>query len=321
MSRRAAIALAGLLAACGPAAEPAKPAPSPSAGPAASASASAQAASSAGASPAGDASAAADASAAPSAPSAAGERGRPKRQRPVLRFWAWDGPADGPAITGKRAWTAIAEGAATDRDRRVFVSVEDFAKVDGKNNLFTAPFGDIVSPVALAANLAPPAKLGAGDPVFAENDSDSSFGRVTKVSGDTVTMSYAFGELESELDAPKAEVVLVDGTLKLGAPVAFKAGGKWSAGRFLAKTADEAWVAPHWVDNDPVVRLKLADVRAIDAAKALKVGDACVCAGPAQKGELLPGKVTKAGGVFYEVKLDGGGTVKVPFDRISAPLK
>src|SRR5262249_37301222 len=101
----------------------------------------------------------------PPRPPAPRPRAVPRRghRGPAFRFWSWDGPADGPTITGKRAWTAIAEGAASDKDRRVLISVEDFVKTDGKTNTFTAPFGDVVSPVALAQIVAPPASLSAGD--------------------------------------------------------------------------------------------------------------------------------------------------------------
>jgi hypothetical protein len=246
----------------------------------------------------------------------------PKPEKRVLQFWSWDGPTDGPAITGKRAWTAIAEGKADDRYRRVFISVEPFTKVDGKNNVFTAPYGEVVSPVALAANLTPPASLKKGDAVFADNSNDSAFGRVTKIEGETVTMSYVFGQLAGEHEAPKAEVVLLDGTPKLGAPVAYRVDGKWHVGRLLLKGAEEAWVAPHWVDNSPFVKVKGADVRVIDVSKLLKVGDACIALGP-NGNELVPGKVVKVldDGVFYDVAIPGGKTVKTAFHQISAPLK
>jgi hypothetical protein len=247
----------------------------------------------------------------------------PRRARPQFRFWSFDGPADGPAITGKRAWTAIADGAAEDRWRHVFISVESFVKTDGKNNSFTAPFGDVVSPVGLAANLAPPAALKKGDPVLAENGNSSAPARVVSIDGETVTMSYVFGELTGELEAPRSELLLLDGTLKMGAPVAFKADGKWTAGQLLAKTAQDAWVALHWVDNSPYVKTKAADVQPIDVTRLLKVGDKCLSLGPMNKNELVPGKVTKVldDGVFYEVKLDSGQTYRVPFHQVSPPLK
>lgn len=247
----------------------------------------------------------------------------PKRAKPVLRFWAFDGPDSGPAITGKRAWTAIAQGAADDRYRRVFVSVEDFVKTDGKRNTFTAPFGEIVSPVALAANLAPPAALKKGDPVLAENGNDSAFARVASLTGDTVTMSYVFGALAGELEAPRSEVLLLDGTLRMGAPVAYRTDAKWSAGRLLAKTSDDAWVTPEWVDGAPFVKVKTSDLRSIDVSRILKAGDSCLSLGPTSKNLLAPGKITGVDedALFYDVKLDTGATFKVPFHQVSVPLK
>lgn len=275
------------------------------------------------AAPSASATAGATAAVSASATATAEEAGPPKRTKPTLRFFSFDGPDAGPAITGKRAWTAIGEGAHDDRYRRVFISVETFVKADGKNNLFSAPYGDVVSPVALAQNLAAPASLKKGDAVMAENSNDNAVGRVVSVSGDTVKMGYVFGELPGELEAPLAEVLTLDSTLKLGTPAAFKVSGKWIVGRFLAKTAEDAWVAPFWVDNSPFVKVKATDVRVIDVSKPLKAGDACVALGPMSRGEMIAAKVTKVAdeGLFYEVKPEKGEPFKVPFFQVSAPLK
>ncbi len=268
--------------------------------------------------------ASATASAAPVASATASAAANAAPAKPTLRFWGYDGPAEGPAITGPRAWTAVPSGPADDRYRRVFISVEDFVKTANGENHFRTARNDLVAPVAMAVNLAPPASLKKGDPIMAESANDSAIARVVSVDGDTVTMKYVFGDLVGEMEAPKSEVMPLDGTLRLGAPVAFKREGKWYAGRLLAKNAQDAWVALHYTDGEPYVKVKAADVRAIDVTKVLKIGDKCVSDSAATaKNELLPGKITKVieDGMFYEVTLEKSPTKwTIPFHRVSAPL-
>ncbi len=243
--------------------------------------------------------------------------------RPVMRFWDYDGPAEGPAITGKRGWTAVPSGDAKDAYRHVFLSVEDFVKTDGKNNFWRSPAGDIVAPISMADNLAPPAKLKKGDPVFAENSNDNVIGRVEIGDGDTIKVNSVFGEMVGEVEAPRSEVVLLDGALRFGAPVAYKEGGKWWVGRLIAKTAQDAWIALEYTDNHPYAKVKLADVRALDVTKILAVGDKVLAdSSILTRNELTPGQITKVidGGVFYEVKIEKRGTFKIAFSHITAPL-
>lgn len=302
-----ALPLASILAAaCGPSEQkpPTTPAPTATA--------------SASAAPAVTASATATASADASAAEPPARPGRP-----TMRFWDYDGPAEGPAITGKRGWTAVPSGEAKDAYRHVFLSVEDFVKTDGKSNFWRSPAGDIVAPISMADNLAPPAKLKKGDPVFAENSNDNTLGRVEVGDGDTIKLKSVFGDLVGDHEAPRAEVVLLDGTLRFGAPVAFKKDAKWWTGRLIAKTATDAWIALEYTDNQPYAKVKVADVRAIDVTKILKVGDKCLADSPiATRNELVAGQVTKVieGGVFYEVKLDKRGTLTIPFSHVTAPL-
>lgn len=240
-----------------------------------------------------------------------------------MRFWGYDGPAEGPAIAGKRAWTAVPSGEEKDAYRHVFLSVEDFVKSDGTNNLFRSPAGDIVAPVAMAENLTPPASLKKGDPVFAEDSNDNVLGRVDSVDGDNITIATVFGELVGEATAPRSETMLLDGALRFGAPVAFREGAKWYVGRLLAKTATDAWIALEYTDNRPYAKAKLADVRALDVTKILKVGDKVLAdSAIATRNELVPGEVTKVieGGVFYEVKLEKRSTMKIAFTHITRPL-
>ncbi|MFO0591359.1 MAG: hypothetical protein U0441_27675 [Polyangiaceae bacterium] len=301
------VALFVLTAACGPAEQ--KPASVPAASASATLTPTASAA----------VTSAPSASAAPSA--AADVPSRPGR--PVMRFWDYDGPAEGPAITGKRAWTVVPSGEAKDSFRHVFLSVEDFVRSDGTNNVFRSPAGDIVAPVAMADNLAPPAKLQKGDPVFCENSNDNAIGRVDAVSGDTVTVSSVFGEMVGEADAPRSEVVLLDGSLRFGAPVAFKESAKWLVGRLIAKTATDAWIALEYTDNRPYAKAKLTDVRALDVTKILKVGDKVLADAPiVTRNELVAAEVTKVieGGVFYEVKMDKRPPLKIAFSHITKPL-
>ena len=258
----------------------------------------------------------------PTAAPTASAAAPPEKAKPVQRFWAWDGPSEGPAITGKRAWTAVPTGQATDRGRHVFISVEDFVKTDGANNVWRTPLTDLVVPVALAAPLAPPTGLKKGDPVLADNSNDIAFGLVESVDGETVKMKYVFGDLVGDFEAKLSETVRIDGALRLGVPVAFKLDGKLYAGRFLAKSATDAWMALEYTDDQPFAKAKAADVRAIGTA-ALKVGDACLYDNIfGTRNELRPAKVTKVieGGLFYEVKTDKGQTWTVPFHHVSPPI-
>lgn len=294
--------LLAILAACGPAEQKPAVAPAGTATP----------------------SATAVATAAPTASATAtADKTPPRPAKPVLRFWDYDGPAEGPAITGKRAWTAVPTGEATDRNRHVFISVEDFLRTDGKNNFWSTHFNDLSVPIAMGANLSPPAALKKGDPILADSSNDSALARVVSVEGDTIKTKYVFGDLVGDLDVIKSEVLLLDGTLRLGTPVAFKSGAAWSVGRLIAKNAQDAWIALEYSDNQPYAKVKAADVRALDVAKVLKVGDKCIADYPmVTRNELAPGKITKVieDGLFYEVKLDKGSTWTVPFHHISAPL-
>lgn len=307
-----------VVAACGGPAEQAPAiAPTSTGAPTVSGAATGTGAASAGASAAATSTAASTAAASTAAASA----GRPGK--PTVRFWDYDGPAEGPAITGARGWTAVPTGAASDRYRHVFISVEDFVKTAGGENHWRTPSNDLVVPIAMGANLAAPAALKKGDPILAENSNDSAVARVLSVEGETVKAKYVFGDLVGDLEVARSEVLLLDGTLRLGTPVAFKRSDRWYVGKLIAKSATDAWVALHYTDNEPYAKVKAADVRAIDVKKVLAVGDKCVAdSSYASKNELWPAKVTKVieDGLFYEVKTDKGQAWTVPFDHVSAPL-
>jgi hypothetical protein len=242
----------------------------------------------------------------------------------VRRMASWDGAKEGAAITTKKAWAFAPNLGSAGSNKLSFgtmaLTLVDVVKADAKELSFALEGNKYAVPAVLARAAEASKGLKKGAAARCSFGGSSSLGRIEAASASSVTCAFRFmDKTRKEKLAPEAVLVL-DGTLALGAPalVRFEMSESRYTGMVLAVSGEDAWVSVDTMfsTGDPragrsVHKVKTANVTAIDASKPLKVGDPCLAA---QFGDVEPCKITKVidGGVAYELKFDGdnGGSSK-----------
>jgi hypothetical protein len=144
----------------------------------------------------------------------------------------------------------------------------------------------------------------------------SVYGRVKKVDGDKVTVSFSWTTKIREREIDAKDIRKLDGSLTFGTPIGYKDGKKWRAAKLIHMGKKQSWVAafagkPKQVPTD--------SIKAVDVKK-YKKGDK-VWASFA--GTFKPATVTGVmeEGVKYQVKFDKWGDTEVSLAEITAPLE
>jgi hypothetical protein len=159
---------------------------------------------------------------------------------------------------------------------------------------------------------------------------NSVIARVDATDATTTTCNFRFIDKARKEKVPTAEVMRLDGSLQLGAPVHAQFESQpdvWYEGTALASEGDSAWVTleTQFTEGDPragksAFKLKASGVRVVDASKALKRGDECVAA---DFGRIEPCRVKRLIdlGLGYEVSFEGDRTQELELGKVAPKPK
>ncbi len=235
----------------------------------------------------------------------------------VRRMAKWDGPQDGEVITAKKAWVVAPNMQVTGSNKLSFetpaLMLADVIKADAKEVVFELNKNRYAVPAALA-RAGSTKGLKKGMAARCSFGGSSLVGRLDAVDATSATCVVRFLEKTEKVKLTAEEILPVTGDkLGLGAPVVALSEGASPTphdGWVVAESATDVWVTVErqFPDdarrvNGVVYKLQKSAVQLIDAAKALKVGDACLAR---QIASMAPCKVTKVidGGVAYTVSFD-----------------
>lgn len=232
----------------------------------------------------------------------------------IRRWGQWEGPKDGPAVSGKKAWV-IAPRAAQAGGKLSFSNVGlglvDVEKAGGAEVVFSIQKQRFAVPAALAWPAEAAKGIKKGDPVLCALGGEVVIARAEAASAKAVTCAFRREEKTRRERVPATEVRRLDGKTEPGAPaiVRFESDRASSyLGTVLLARGGEVWVQVAGAgesDARAVRQVKAANVEVIDAARPLKVGDACLATDLAG---VTPCKVTKVidGGLSCVVDFEGG---------------
>lgn len=235
----------------------------------------------------------------------------------VRRMARWDGPQDGEVITAKKAWV-VAPNMQVDGSTRLsfetpLLMLVDVVKADAKEVVFELNKNRYAVPAALA-------RTGSTKGVKKGMAARCSFGgnhlvgRLDAVDAKSATCVVRLVDRTEKVKLTAEEILPIAGDkLAFGAPVVATSAGKSAAqhdGWVVAESGTDVWVTVErqFPDdarrvNGVVYKLPKSAVQVIDAARPLKVGDACLAR---QIAAMAPCKITKVidGGVAYTVSFD-----------------
>ena len=235
----------------------------------------------------------------------------------VRRMAKWDGPEDGEVITAKKAWVVAPNMQVAGSNKLSFetptLMLADVIKADAKEVVFEVNKNRYAVPAALARTGSTKG-LKKGMAARCSFGGSSVVGRLDAVDQKSATCAVRFLEKTEKVKLTAEEILPVAGdTLGFGAPIVALSEGASATphdGWVVAESATDVWVTVErqFPDearrvNGVVYKLPKSAVRPIDAAKTLKVGDACLAR---QVASMAPCKVTKVidGGVAYVVSFD-----------------
>lgn len=244
-----------------------------------------------------------------------------------LKWADFGGPdIEPPVKAGERAWAVLPVSVGWETLKFSVLPVMRIE--DGKLAVFEITSGDRKTeafvPGAFTAPLQPPDKLAVDDAVMISTDGARAFGRVAAApAGQKVKVRFRFAGSLEEKEIPLDEVLKLDGTMKLGAPVAFSEekdeGTKrrvvWRPAGLVHAAEEKAWV----VSFGRPLRVPLSTVKPMSVGTLHRAGDKVWVANTE---ELLPGQVAEVqdGGIRYTVKLDDGSEQIASLENVTAPI-
>jgi hypothetical protein len=219
---------------------------------------------------------------------------------------------------------------ATWTESLAFFGVE-VVKVDGQELVVKGVKGEVFVPGAFVVAKKAPKNVKVGAPVLVQRGASmiagTKRGRIKAITKDEGETSYtAQTRFVSDIDddeglAPE-EVIVLDGKVGFGAPVAWKTGDDWEAGVYVSAGPggkDSAWVLA-WAGK----LTQVSGVKPLTVTKVFKKGDK-VWADRFSK--LRPATVVEvlAGGVAYKVRFEKDSAGKEEEDtldlgRVTTPL-
>jgi hypothetical protein len=246
------------------------------------------------------------------------------------RRWAdFYGPELKPTLKeGEKAWAVlpVSVGWDTLKFARLDVrALEDKAVVFSVAPTGSAPM-DVVVPTAFTAAAIAPEALTPNAPVLVATSGTRAYGRVVAVEGEQVRVRYRFAGLQEERAVPATDVLRLDGSLRFGAPIAYrqtKEGPKgdvlkiWHPAQLVFAGEGKSWLLtnagkPMLLPNDTL--------RAVDVMTSRKAGaPVWVVHGD----EFVPATVLEEieNGLRYKVKRESGEESTVTFDAATTPIR
>jgi hypothetical protein len=223
-------------------------------------------------------------------------------------------PGKAVKLAGAKAWS-IGPGDTW------AIGLYDFVRSEGTKNVFKAFGGDgeFTVPGAFTLQATAPKGLKKGDPVYVTVVTGAVCGRVISASDKEVKVAFDWADKVDEKTYTPEEVILFEGKLGYGAPVAYK-----------ETKDDEWWIPGHlvysdgktaWLEGNIKVAANL--VRPLDVKKTHKVGDKVLGMGKNIIGGLMPVTVTKVlhDGLEYEIKYEDGATKVADYCTVTSPIK
>lgn len=225
-----------------------------------------------------------------------------------------DDPGKKVALTGEKAWTI---GPGDDWQ----IGLYDFVRTDGTKNVFKEFGGEkeFSVPGAFTMQAKPVAGLKKGDPVYATIVASGACGRVASASDQEIKVIYLWGGSRSDRTFAPDELLLLDGKLGYGAPVAYKEQADdewWMPGTLVYKDDKTAWL-----QGGTKVPANL--VKPLDVKRTYKAGDKVWAVPENTWGNLQPATVTKVlnDALQYEIKYDDGSKKVADYCQVTAPLQ
>lgn len=221
-----------------------------------------------------------------------------------LPFRAWRIPAPTPAPrfeVNTLAWAAaVTRGGHWEfRVFRVKSADDDVVWLQGhEEDAFAPPAFVRISGVTKDTARGAPALLGLEDRI--------SYGRFVRLDGKRPVVRFlAANGVEERTAYTDTLVVLAPKAWEIGAPIAYKRGAAWLAGRLAYATDAEAYV----VTGDKLDKLAKADVRVIDVARRWEPGQRVWAARPGgAPSAFVEGTIAAvhADGLYYTIEAAGG---------------
>lgn len=241
----------------------------------------------------------------PEAPSASPA---PAAGEQALDWRAFDGGDTEVQVEGA-AWVVVP--AASRWDSLKMTRLAFHAKKDGgyvfDGGKVTVP-GSFVEPGPPARPIAP------GDAVLASVHGASAPGRVEAIEGGRAKVRVVWLDAVEEIDVLASELLLLDGGLRFGQPVAVRTGDDRSYARFVRALGTHSWVLD-WSGAGRKVEASAVEPLAVHSRLASGAEVLAV-----SLGVLAPATVVEVldGGLRYRVRGQTGDEETLPFTEVAA---
>lgn len=251
----------------------------------------------------------------------------------VRRWVSWKGPTAGSVVATPTAWAIAPNTLGVTPGKpsfsSVMVRIAEVVSSNEQETILRENWGRFAVPAALVQPAQPAPGLKRGAVARCSFGGNSVVGRIEAVTPKQVTCAFLFMEKPRQEKLAPEQILPLDGTPRLGAPVLARFASDasaWYDGFVVASDGEKLWVSidTQFGQGDPregqsVHEFAASDVRVLDL-KRLEVGAPCVAP---DIGRVAPCKVKKviAGGLGYSVAFEGGATRDVEFDRVTRPLE